>query len=68
VDGETYTSVVPADPCLAVGPNHVIQMINNSSSSYFRICDKNLNTILLSGQTHKLLSAVTGVNGAGIRW
>ncbi|HQV38346.1 MAG: proprotein convertase P-domain-containing protein [Flavobacteriales bacterium] len=42
VNGMGNTSVSPADPCLAVGPNHVIQMINGSSGAYFRIYDKNL--------------------------
>ncbi len=42
VNGMGYTSVSPADPCLAVGANHVIQMINGSSGAYFRIYDKNL--------------------------
>jgi subtilisin-like proprotein convertase family protein len=42
VNGMGYTSVSPADPCLAVGSNHVIQMINGSSGAYFRIYDKNL--------------------------
>ena len=42
VNGMGYTNVSPADPNLAVGPNHVIQMINGSSGAYFRIYDKNL--------------------------
>lgn len=38
--GMGYTGVNPADPCVDVGPNHVIQMINGSSGSYFRIWNK----------------------------
>jgi len=39
-DGMGFTNVAPADPCLTNGPNHVIQMINGSQGSYFRIWDK----------------------------
>jgi hypothetical protein len=42
VNGMGNTPVSPADPCLSVGTTHVIQMINGSSGSYFRIYDKNL--------------------------
>ena len=42
VNGMGNTGVSPADPCLSVGPNHVIQMINGSSGAYFRIYDKTL--------------------------
>ncbi|MEZ4799158.1 MAG: PKD domain-containing protein [Flavobacteriales bacterium] len=34
------TGVDPADPSIDVGPNHVIQMINGQSGSYFRIWNK----------------------------
>lgn len=39
-DGMGFTNLAPADPCLANGPNHVIQMINGSQGSYFRVWDK----------------------------
>lgn len=39
-DGMGFTNVAPADPCLTNGPNHVIQMINGSQGSYFRIWNK----------------------------
>ncbi len=35
------TGVDPADPSVDVGPNHVIQMINGASGSYFRVWNKN---------------------------
>ncbi|MEM6964143.1 MAG: 3-coathanger stack domain-containing protein [Bacteroidota bacterium] len=38
--GIGYTSVNPSDPCIDVGPNHVIQMINGGSGAYFEIYDK----------------------------
>jgi subtilisin-like proprotein convertase family protein len=40
INGMGYTGVNPADPCLDVGPNHVIQMINGGSGAYFRIYNK----------------------------
>ena len=61
VDGQTYTSVTPADPCLAVGPNHVIQMINQASGSYFRIYNKSLVAV----QAQATLQSITGIAGAG---
>jgi SprB repeat/Secretion system C-terminal sorting domain len=39
-DGMPYTFVAPADPTMCVGPNHVIQMINGSSGSYFKVFDR----------------------------
>src|SRR4030095_7212464 len=39
-DGMGFTNVAPADPCLANGPGHVIQMINGSQGAYFRIWNK----------------------------
>ncbi len=62
VNGMGYTSVSPADPCLDVGPNHVIQMINGGSGAYFRIFNKSL--AALGAQTY--LDNFTGsVGGAG---
>ena len=59
-DGIGYTGVNPADPSLDVGPNHVVQMINNSASSIVRVWDKT-GTQLSS----VLLSSITGLGGAG---
>ncbi len=39
-NGIGNTNVDPADPTIDVGPNHVIQMINGSSGSYFKIWNK----------------------------
>lgn len=44
-DGIGNTNVSPADPCVDVGPNHVIQMINGSSGAYFVVFDKNGNAL-----------------------
>lgn len=45
-EGIGFTGVSPADPCVDVGPNHVIQMINGGSGSYFVIFDKTGNVIV----------------------
>ncbi|MCF8277794.1 MAG: T9SS type A sorting domain-containing protein [Flavobacteriales bacterium] len=39
-EGIGFTNVSPADPCVDVGPNHVIQMINGGSGSYFKVYSK----------------------------
>ncbi|MBI1288704.1 MAG: T9SS type A sorting domain-containing protein [Flavobacteriales bacterium] len=39
-EGVGNTNVSPADPVVDVGPNHVIQMINGGSGSYFKIWSK----------------------------
>jgi hypothetical protein len=39
-DGFANTGVSPGDPCLDVGPNHVIIMVNQGSGSFFRIYNK----------------------------
>ena len=61
ITGLPYTSVNPSDPNCAVGPNHVIQTINNSSSSFFKIWDKSGTQV----QTQTLISTLTGVSGSG---
>ncbi|MBL8001061.1 MAG: proprotein convertase P-domain-containing protein [Flavobacteriales bacterium] len=62
VDGLLYTSVNPADPCMDVGPNHVILMINGGSGAYFRIYDKSFTA--LGAQTY-LDNFTASVGGAG---
>lgn len=62
INGQGNTGVNPADPCLDVGPNHVIQMINGSSGSYFRVYDKSGNP--LGAQTY-LDNFIGSVGGAG---
>jgi hypothetical protein len=66
VNGIGNTGVSPADPCIAVGPNHVVQMINGSSGAYFRVCDKNLVTIG-AAQTYmdNFLTSVLSYSGFG---
>ena len=60
-NGMGFTNVNPPDPSVAVGPNHVIQMINGSSGAYFRIYDKTGTP--LNNQTY--LDNLTGRGGLG---
>ena len=60
-DGMSYTSVNPPDPCLDVSSTHVIQMINGSGGSYFKIWDKS--GAVLQNQTY--FDSFTGISGAG---
>ncbi|ULQ54419.1 T9SS type A sorting domain-containing protein [Flavihumibacter fluvii] len=39
-EGMTASELTPADPTLCVGPNHVIQMVNGPSGSYFQVFNK----------------------------
>jgi hypothetical protein len=55
------TTVAPADPTMAVGPNHVMQAVNATSGTYFQIWDKSGNLLL----GPKYLDEVTGYGGLG---
>ncbi|HLO79525.1 MAG TPA: hypothetical protein VK166_01125, partial [Chitinophagaceae bacterium] len=59
--GVGATTVAPADPTLAVGPNHVIQAANATSGTLFRIFNKN-GTVLINDT---YLDQVTGFGGLG---
>lgn len=43
------TSTMPGDPCIDVGPNHIVQMLNGNSGAVVKIWDKSGNVLL--GQT-----------------
>ena len=60
-DGLGPFSVNPADPCLAVGPLHVVQMVNATSGAYLKIWNKD-GTV---AQNNIYLDGITGINGAG---
>ncbi len=67
-NGMGNTGVNPSDPCLEVGPNHVIQMINGSSGSYFRIYDKSGNALGAQTYLDNFINAIGGISsysGAG---
>ena len=68
-DGISANNVAPADPTLAIGPNHIIQMVNGASgSSYFQIFDKQGGAIRLQAFMDQLPG--TAYNGGGdcITW
>lgn len=60
-DGLGFTNVAPSDNSMAAGPGHIIQMINNSTSSYFEIWNKTGTQL----QSKTLLSSLTGITGVG---
>ncbi|MGB8190959.1 MAG: choice-of-anchor J domain-containing protein [Chitinophagaceae bacterium] len=64
-DGINAPGVSPTDPCLAVGPNHVMQMVNGNIGStiggFFRIWDKNGNPV--TGQI--FMQTLSGKLGLG---
>lgn len=62
--GLPYTNVAPADPNMCAGPTAVIQTINNSSSSFFKIWDRNGN-VLLNQTLIVNLVASPGYTGSG---
>jgi hypothetical protein len=49
-EGMTAPNVSPTDPCIAVGPNHLVQCVNGVSGSniggFMKVWDKNGNVIL----------------------
>ena len=69
LDGQGFSNINPADPSIAVGPNHVIQMINgNNGSALFSIYDKSGNTVF--PQTYMDQLPGSSYNGGGdcITW
>jgi len=60
-DGLTATGFAPSDNNMAVGPNHIIQIINHSSGSAFTIRSKTGTVI----QPSTILSSLTGQTGGG---
>jgi Secretion system C-terminal sorting domain len=60
-EGIGFTSVCPADPTVAVGPNHVLQMTNGVSGAYLQVWNKT-GTVLLA-KTY--MDAITGKGGLG---
>ncbi|MDQ6755868.1 MAG: fibronectin type III domain-containing protein [Bacteroidota bacterium] len=60
-DGITYSSVAPADASIAVGPNHIIQMINGPSGAMFEIFNKSGTQLIAP----TYLDNITGKGGLG---
>jgi len=68
-DGIGFNNISPADPTIAVGPSHIIQMVNGTNgSAFFRIFDRAGNAL----QTQAFMDQLPGAsyNGAGdcITW
>jgi hypothetical protein len=61
IEGLGYSRVCPADPTMAVGPNHLIQMVNDRSGTNVQVWDKAGNVVM----GKKLLSDITGIQGYG---
>ncbi|MBC7849027.1 MAG: choice-of-anchor J domain-containing protein [Chitinophagaceae bacterium] len=59
-DGIGFDQLAPADPCLTNGPNHVIQMVNGSQGSYFKIWDKAGATVIAQTYMDTLFPIVAG--------
>ncbi|MBK9274984.1 MAG: proprotein convertase P-domain-containing protein [Flavobacteriales bacterium] len=65
INGIGNTGVNPSDPCLEVGPNHVIQMINGGSGAYFRIYDKSGNPLGPQTYLDNFINAIGGITTYG---
>ena len=68
-DGISFTNISPADPTIAVGPDHIIQMVNGSNgSAYFKIFNKAGGQLALEAFMDQLPGS--SYNGAGdcITW
>jgi hypothetical protein len=61
MDGQTFPGFTPSDNNMAVGPNHIIQIINHSSGSAFKVWNKSGTVI----QASTVLSSLTGLSGSG---
>ena len=60
-EGQGFTAVNPPDPTMDVGPNHVVQMINDGDGSIIQIWDK-MGTVLMGSF---LMDGITTIPGAG---
>ncbi len=60
-DGIAYNNAGPADPTIAAGPNHIIQMVNGPSGAMFSIYNKS--GLQLVAPTY--LDNITGKGGIG---
>ena len=60
-DGIGPTNVDPADPSIAVGPDHVVQMVNAPSGAKIKVWNKDGSVLW----NESYFDAITGINGAG---
>jgi Secretion system C-terminal sorting domain len=62
--GLGFTNIAPGDPTIAVGPNHILQMVNGQNgSAFFRIFSKNGGALSLEAYMDQLPGS--SYNGAG---
>ncbi|MFT5877148.1 MAG: hypothetical protein ACI8SA_001006, partial [Dokdonia sp.] len=59
--GISYTNVNPPDPCVAAGPNHVIQMVNGGGGAVYKIFDKSGNALTGNVNFDNLFSGYSGL-------
>lgn len=62
INGLPYQFLNPADPTVAVGPNHIIQMVNGTSGALFQIWDKSTGAVLIPS---RYLDQITTKGGLG---
>ena len=63
-EGMTASELTPADPTLCVGPNHLIQMVNGPSGSYFQVLNKTGLPVSTPAYLDNLVDGA-GYSGAG---
>ncbi len=69
VDGLGFTNIAPGDPTIAVGPNHILQMVNGQNgSAFFRIVDKNGGVLSLQAYMDQLPGSSYNGSGDCIPW
>ena len=61
VAGINYTNVNPPDPCVAAGPNHVIQMVNGGGGAVYKIYDKQGNALTGNLNFDNLFTGFSGL-------
>ncbi|MCX6150252.1 MAG: T9SS type A sorting domain-containing protein [Ignavibacteriales bacterium] len=57
-EGIRETNSIPPDPYIAVGPNHIMLVVNST----FRICDKSGNTLKTIGADNWFATTLTGAS------
>jgi hypothetical protein len=68
-DGIPIANVSPGDPTIAVGPNHILEMVNGQNgSAYFRIFDKNGGALGLQAFMDQLPGSSYNGGGDCIAW
>ncbi len=60
-NGIGNTNVNPPDPCVAAGPNHVIQMVNGGGGALYKIYDKNGNALTGNVNFDNLFAGYSGL-------